>query len=178
MKNDFDPASYEEERTDKDDFFKNSDNSPVPEDQRDAFKGLNYYPPSADFIVEARLVRTTNADTIQLPTTKDDLRDSYQVGIFHFAIKGTDVQLPAYRFVGADHPYLFVPFKDATTGVETYGTGRYLDIEIQDSSDVYIIDFNKAYNPWCAYNDGYSCPLVPAANTLAVAIEAGEKTWH
>ena len=174
---DFDATVYEAERIEKDEFFKSNDNSPIPSEERALFEGLNYFPPRAEYVVTAKLVRTKDPDTVKMPTTQDDLRDGFEYGVFEFKLRGKDVSLPAYRFVGAEHQYLFVPFTDKTTGLESYGTGRYLDIEMQDG-DMYTIDFNQAYNPLCAYNDNYSCPLVPKQNALPVAVEAGEQAWH
>ena len=170
-------ADYERARQDKDDFFRNAPDSPLPEEVRAQFKGLSYFAPSAEFVVKARLIRSADAPTFKMPTTQNDLRDAFQYGVFEFTVRGQALRLPAYRFTQAQHPYLFVPFTDSTTGNETYATGRYLDIEMQES-DQYVIDFNDAYNPYCAYNDKYSCPLVPKENHLPIAIEAGEKTWE
>lgn len=96
-------------------------------------------------------------------------------GQFHFTVDGKECVLTAYQ--SADHPeHLFLPFKDATNGTETYGAGRYIDVSAQpDASVHYVIDFNLAYNPYCAYNPAYSCPVVPRENFLTVPIRAGER---
>jgi uncharacterized protein (DUF1684 family) len=114
---------------------------------------------------------------MEIQTTKDDVRTATRFGTLVFDIDGTPCELTAFQFAGGDGSSLFVPFKDKTTGNKSYPTGRYLDLQVSDGEQ-YEIDFNNAYNPYCAYNDRYSCPLVPSENTLTVAIEAGERTWN
>jgi uncharacterized protein (DUF1684 family) len=96
-------------------------------------------------------------------------------GVFHCGWADTVFQLVVYKPLGG-YPYLlFVPFKDATTGTETYAGGRYLEMEEQPEAEEYWLDFNRAYNPYCAYNDDYACPVVPLENVLPIPIRAGEK---
>ena len=173
----FDAVKYTEARAGKDAAFSDTESSPLPDDRVASFKGLHYYAPSKEYVVSAKLHVYEAPETLQLATTKDDLRDATRYGSLKFTLNGDDLELQVYRFANASHSYLFLPFKDATTGDETYGTGRYLDLEMQDGEE-YEIDFNKAYSPLCAYNDKYSCPLVPAENTLKVAVKAGEKSYH
>ena len=139
---------------------------------------MPYYPFDADFVVIADFAASESNETFKMATTKNDLRDAVRVGTLSFSVDGTECTLTAYQFVGADHESLFLPFMDETTGSETYATGRYLDLDFTEGDTELVIDFNQAYNPYCAYNENYSCPLVPSENTLPVAIRAGEKLWE
>jgi uncharacterized protein (DUF1684 family) len=143
------------------------------------FTGPKWYPVSEEWRVPAKLERDApSAGThVQMQTSIGDLRDFDVYGVFTFTIKGSSHELTAYRMVPENPEYdeLFVPFKDSTTGKETYGAGRYLDIPRQDDDDNYIIDFNLAYNPTCAYSPRYNCPYPPPQNTLKIPIEAGER---
>ena len=168
----------EQLRLEKDEYFRDGEHSPIPEDQRDGFVGLNYFPIDSAFVVAATFVPNDDPQTFKMATTQNDLRDAFRAGTLTFTIDGTPCTLTAYQFVGQNDQSLFVPFKDATSGAETYGTGRYIDLEYVRGSLKYEIDFNVAYNPYCAYNENYSCPLTPAENTLPVAIKAGEKAWE
>jgi hypothetical protein len=110
----------------------------------------------------------------EIPTTDGKLKPAERAGVFSFELGGAAVTLTAYRFAGSDDMSLFVPFLDATTGTETYGAGRYLDLEPEDDG-TYSIDFNMAYHPSCVYDPRFSCPLTPAENRLPMRIEAGER---
>jgi len=171
-------SELEQMRLEKDEYFRDGEHSPIPEEQRSAFSGLNYYPVDSAYVVTATFTKNENPETFKMATTQDDLRDAYRAGTLSFMIGNTPCTLTAYQFVGSDHPSFFLPFMDATSGDETYGTGRYIDLEIVEGASEYVIDFNVAYNPYCAYNTKYSCPLTPAENTLPVAIKAGEKAWE
>ncbi len=171
-------TNIEQMRTEKDNYFRSGDHSPLPEEQRDAFKGLHYFPVDDAYVVDAQFTPLQDKTTFQMATTSNEPRDAVRAGQFTFVLNGTECTLTAYQFVGSDHPTYFVPFMDATTGSETYGTGRYLDIEISQGATSYVIDFNEAYNPYCAYNENYSCPVTPSENTLPVAVKAGEKSWE
>lgn len=173
----FDAAAIEAMRSEKDEAFASEEFSPIPEAQRAQFKGLSYFKPSADYYVEATFEAAAQPPLLELQTSKsNDVRKYERAGEFHFTVNNTACSLAAYQRPDGPHRSLFfVPFLDKTSGAETYAAGRYLDIEQQDHSDVYTLDFNLAYNPYCAYNERYSCPLVPEENTLSVAVEAGEK---
>lgn len=173
----FDVQVYTDSRSEKDAYFAGEE-SPLPDNEREHFKGLRYFKPVEEFVVNAQFSASTDTDTMTIQTTKNDLRKAMIYGTLTFTIGGKECQLTAFRFVGSTHAAMFVPFKDATTGSQTYQTGRYLDIELVDGAGAYVIDFNEAYNPFCAYNDRYSCPLVPDENTLDVKITAGERTWN
>jgi hypothetical protein len=176
MQDTFDEATWratlEAAREEAADYYLNSFNwrgSPIPE----GFQGPLYFPPNPNWRVEATGLR------VQLPTSIGDLRDFDVYGTFRFTVEGQEHQLTAYRMVPEhpDYDELFLPFKDATTGHETYGAGRYLDVPRRDDNR-YILDFNQAYNPSCAYSPRYNCPYPPPHNTLPVRVEAGEKAPH
>jgi uncharacterized protein (DUF1684 family) len=173
------PGSIEAFRQEKDAAFGDPRTSPLSTTDLAGFSGLHYFGVDSSYRVMARLEPLPTADTFQMSTTHaDDHRMALRAGRLVFSVKSTPCTLMVYRFVGQDIPGFFVPFTDATSGMESYGAGRYLDLQEQ-SQDVrdYIVDFNTAYNPYCAYNDAYSCPLVPEENHLPVAILAGEKSW-
>lgn len=171
----YDQGEIVELRQEKDNQFRDSDDSPIPADKRASFMGLAYFEPDPEYVVMAKFVESSSADTITMQTSKDDVRKAIRAGVFTFRLNGKDVKLSAYTFADSeDNESLFVPFTDKTTGHETYYGGRYLDVPMVDGGD-YVLDFNMAYNPYCAYNENYSCPLVPQENSLEVAVRAGEK---
>lgn len=169
-------------REDKDDFFRTHARSPVPAAERAAFNGIPYFPIDEALRFEDRpLEPYTGAEpsNFQIPTTDGQLRPAHRAGVLRFEIEGQPLQLTAYTFDGdggdgGDGEALFVPFLDGTTGTESYGAGRYLDLEREDDG-TYWLDFNLAYHPSCVYDPQYSCPLTPAENRLPVRIEAGER---
>ncbi|MBL8004604.1 MAG: DUF1684 domain-containing protein [Candidatus Kapabacteria bacterium] len=156
--------------------FKTSDQSPIPEAKRATFQGLKYYNPTEDFSVPATFVASKTKETSSVGTTKfGETRTYIKAGILSFVVNEKSYSLTAFYYSNDENKeLLFVPFKDATSGKLTYDVGRYLDIPVVPNGD-YIIDFNLAYNPYCAYNDNYSCPLVPKENVLPIEINAGEK---
>ena len=175
------PPTYEEAvdgfRADKDEFFKSDQQSPIPADQREAFTGLPYYPVDTELRFEDLRLEPYTGDeptTFQIPTSDGQLRPANRAGVLRFDLDGSTRQLTAYTFAEGTADSLFVPFLDATSGTETYGAGRYLDLEPEDDG-TYALDFNLAYHPSCVYDPIYSCPLTPAENRLPVRIEAGER---
>ncbi|MEM0962513.1 MAG: DUF1684 domain-containing protein [Bacteroidota bacterium] len=136
------------------------------------FDGLSYFPYDSTLAVSAVLVPAVSQDTVAFPTTTGELRPMISAGHLVFEASGVQWRLEAFRsvFGTAD---LFVPFRDATNNRQTYGGGRYLDLEEQPSGR-YALDLNRAYNPYCVYDVSYSCPLPPAENTLELAVTAGE----
>lgn len=165
-------------RTEKDHWFREAHDSPIPHALRPAFTGLECFPVDAALRFQVRLVEHTDEEVLTFPTSKGTQQQYVRHGYFEVPVGGQSVRLNAYRPVHAHgpHEYLFVPFRDGTSGKETYGAGRYLDLE-PNSSGVYDLDFNLAYNPYCAYSDDYVCPLPPPENWLPVPIRAGEKAW-
>lgn len=163
-------------RADKDEAFRTDEHSPIPQTMRQAFTGLKYFDPDVDFVVDATIRRLSTPDTVSMQTTMaDDIRRAVKIATLQFSVKGQTGQLTAYRFVNSTSSSWFVPFKDATNGFTTYQAGRYLDLDVDDADSVVTIDFNAAYNPYCAYDPAFSCPLVPPSNVLRMKIEAGEK---
>ncbi|HHS96145.1 MAG TPA: DUF1684 domain-containing protein, partial [Phaeodactylibacter sp.] len=137
----------------------------------------------AKYKVNCRFEATPNAKPFEMATYSGNVKTYIQYGILHFEIDGKKHQLSIYRSpmlmrIEAYANHLFAPFKDATNGVTTYGGGRYIDLEIGHIKDnKVVLDFNKCYNPWCAYSSGYNCPVPPRENHLSIAIEAGEKNY-
>jgi uncharacterized protein (DUF1684 family) len=164
-------------RAEKDAFFKTSPHSPLPADEREAFEGLPYYPIDEDLVFEGLRLEPYAGDEpsdFQIPTSDGKLRPAHRAGAFSFDLDGAPRRLTAYVMDGGNPESLFLPFLDQTSGHETYGAGRYLDLE-PDEDGTYAIDFNQAYHPSCVYAPQYSCPLTPAENRLATRIEAGER---
>lgn len=145
------------------------------------FEALEFYPINLKYRVEARFIRTPNEEPFLMPTTTDRLPEYVKYGEAHFEIEGKDLKLNLYKSTEPyDEPgyedYLFLPFTDLTSGDGSYGGGRFLDARIPDGETI-VLDFNKAYNPYCAYNSRYSCPIPPKENDLLVRVEAGVKTF-
>jgi uncharacterized protein (DUF1684 family) len=176
-------AAIEQDRAGKDrDFGElpecgNSDAgcSPVPNDKRHALVPLKYYPVDPLQSVPASLKLADERPVFEMPTSTGKLRRMQLVGSLNFSINGQAMSLGAFVEDGTTQiDTLFVPFADLTTGTETYSAGRYLDLH-PTSTGYYMVDFNKAYNPYCAYNSTYDCPYPPPSNRLKVAVRAGEK---
>lgn len=161
-------------RTAKDNFLR-GDASPLPLEARSQFAGLAYFDPDPHFRVDATFTPAAGADTVWV-TTSAATREAYlRHGTCDFKLDGRALHLACYR--SPESGALFVPFTDATSNHTTYGGGRYLDVVIPATGPVQL-DFNRAYNPYCAYAPGWVCPLPPAENHLAVEIRAGEKSPH
>lgn len=151
------------------------DKDPIPANKRDVMLPLRYYPPDESYTVAAALRLGQERPVVPMPTSTGTIRRYERVGVLEFTLKGESLSLGAFVEEGARAvDGLFVPFADLTTGKETYPAGRYLDIP-PTTTGFYEIDFNKAYNPYCAYNATYECPYPPASNRLKVEILAGEK---
>lgn len=164
-------------RLDKDAFFRSSPSSPIPHDRRHDFAGLPYFAVDTALRFEGLRIEPYTGDeptSFQIPTSDGRLRPARRAGTFTFDHEGASHRLTAYTFEGGHSHSLFLPFLDATSGHETYGAGRYLDLE-PEADESYVIDFNLAYHPSCVYDTKYSCPLTPAENRLTVRIEAGER---
>jgi hypothetical protein len=148
---------------------------PIPANKRDVLLPLRYYPPDPGYTVAAALRLGQQRPVVLMPTSTGTIRRYQRVGVLEFTFKGESLSLGAFVEEGArEVDGLFVPFVDATSGKETYPAGRYLDIP-PTTTGLYEIDFNKAYNPYCAYNATYECPYPPPSNRLKVEIRAGEK---
>lgn len=161
-------------RTEKDRQFREGLETPVPPDKKDKLLPLRYYPIDPVYNVPAALKLAENRPVFEMPTSTGTLRRMELVGTLEFTFQGQLHSLGAFVEAGDPVIDLFVPFADTTTGSETYPAGRYLDIR-PTSTGYYTIDFNQAYNPYCAYNATYECPFPPPSNRLKVPIRAGEK---
>ncbi|HVC33858.1 MAG TPA: DUF1684 domain-containing protein [Chloroflexota bacterium] len=167
-------TKLEEFRLGKDHFFAQSHGSPLTDKQRRRFAGLEYYPENPDLVIEAALEVSPDRGTLTLEATGGDARTYRRAGIVHFTVDGKSAQLTLFEADEGER--LFLPFRDATSGKETYGAGRYLEVSRPQDGCV-VVDFNYADNPYCAYNAHWSCPLPPHENWLAVPIRAGEKAF-
>lgn len=162
-------------RTAKDQQFREASDSPIPKEKRDGLLPLPYFPVDPAFTVPAALKLSDDRPVFEMPTSTGALRKMQLVGTLEFTFEGERRSLGAFVEDGTQQiTNLFVPFADLTTGMDTYAAGRYLDIE-PTTTGYYTIDFNRAYNPYCAYNATYECPFPPPSNRLNVAIRAGEK---
>lgn len=143
------------------------------------YKGLSYFPPNLDFRYELPLTRNPHPDTVSVLSTRGNHRRATRVGWFDFTAEGKAVRLEALRLLepGVGEDELGIFFRDATTGKESYPLGRYVDVKKQPNG-LYLLDFNFAYNPACAFSDHYNCPIPPRTNVLPVAIRAGEMDSH
>lgn len=162
--------------------FKDPETSPLADRFRINFESLDFFEPDTSYVVQAEFIRTPEALPFAMPTTTD--RESTEVvfGIAKFTLNGKDHELEIYQspelIKQAEYEdYLFLPFTDNTNGEETYGGGRYLDLTIP-KGDKIILNFNKAYNPYCAYNKKFSCPIVPKVNNLDTEIKVGVKAFE
>lgn len=148
-------------------------------DAKAEFKGLNYYDPNPTYRISAVLLPIKDKNVVRLGTN-DGMENRYlEYAFAEFAIKGVKCRLLILELMenGPNRGTLFLAFADDTSAKETYGAGRYLDVKKVPGSSSVLLDFNKAYNPYCAYSDNYSCPFPPKENILQVAIEAGEKVY-
>lgn len=173
-----DDSSYVDElladRAARDHAYRTSDD-PIPPEKRDILLPLPYFDPDPRYAVPAELRLYESRQPVEVPTSTGTVRQMELVGTLNFTIDGQQMSLGALVPAGTRQiQELFVPFADLTTGTETYKAGRYLDIP-PTATGLYTIDFNRAYNPTCAYNESYECPYPPPSNRLNVAIRAGEK---
>jgi len=165
--------------------YRDSEKSPLDKDDFTNFKELPFFPINETFRVVARFTRTPDEKTFEMPTTTERKPVYVKYGVASFVLDGKSYQLNIYQNKNlvkkeAYKDFLFLPFTDLTNGVESYGGGRYIDLKIPDTDSI-IIDFNKAYNPYCAYSQRFSCPLVPSENSLNTMILAGvriEDDWN
>ena len=160
-------------RRQKDRYFKTSPDSPIPPDQRDSFAGLAYYPENAGLRLIVQPEEFAEQESIRMLTSTGGEQEYLRWGRFGFEVNGQPAALTIYY---ASWGGFFVPFVDATSGGETYGAGRYLELEQLDDGS-FLADFNLAYNPYCAYSEDFSCPIPPAENRLKVPIHAGEMAY-
>ncbi len=164
--------------------YKDASKSPLKKRDLKNFKGLDFFPVDSSYIVTAKVIETPNSSYFQMPTTTDRKPYYREYATLVFTLKGKEHTLTVYQnkenYEAPKYKdYLFLPFTDGTSGEESYGGGRYMDIyesQIQEDNTI-VLNFNNTYNPYCAYNEKYSCPLTPRKNHLKVEIRAGVKDF-
>lgn len=168
------------ERQEKNRFFILHPQSPLPiEDKKKLKAGLDYFPPDTIYRFELELHEHRDKNTFKMSYTRSEEKEFIRWSEFKFKSSSKNCTLQAYKN-DPDEDRLFVPFRDASNGKETYGAGRYIDLEAdrhRTADGKWILDFNLAYNPWCAYSESYTCPFVPPENWLKIPIRAGEKKY-
>jgi len=165
--------------------YKDASKSPLKKKDLKRFKGLDFFPVDSSFIVTAKLTKTENAPTFKMATTTDRKPLYKEYGKLNFALNGKNCELTIYQSQNDVRDekyknYLFLPFTDDTSGEESYGGGRYMDVMTTDEKQdgTIQLNFNNTYNPYCAYNDKYSCPLTPRKNHLDIKVKAGIKVFE
>ena len=161
-------------RAAKDDSFHKDHHSPLTEDQRSNFTGLIYYDEDPNFAYVLDPEPFAEQETVELQTSTGDTASYVRWAKVSFLVMGQEAELTLFR--SPDSGEIFLPFQDANAGGETYGAGRYMEAQEHPSGKL-LVDFNYAYNPYCAYNESWSCPIPPFENRLSVAIRAGEKSF-
>lgn len=170
-----------EHRTHQDEEMRDAEKSPLEKSELEAFTGLNYFLPDLTYRVTARFIKNENPTVFKMKTTTPRLPEYVKYGEVHFTLRDTAYVLEVYQNqqlmeVEGYEDYLFIPFTDRTNGDQTYEVGRYLNLRVPKTDEL-VIDFNLCYNPYCSYNNNYSCPIPPAVNSLPTAIRAGEKKY-
>jgi len=165
---------------DQNTFFKDASKSPLKKKDLKNFNGLDFFPVDSNYIVTAQLKRIKDAPAFLMPTTTERKPMYREFGTLHFTLKGKELVLTLFQNLEnldseefKDH--LFLPFTDDTSGNESYGGGRYMDVLISDinEDDKIVLNFNNTYNPYCAYNEKYSCPIPPRKNHLDIEVKVG-----
>ncbi|WP_408960010.1 DUF1684 domain-containing protein [Natrinema sp. 74] len=175
----------ETKRAEKDEFFADHPQSPIPPEERDAFDGLDYFAPDPTYRVTATATVHDDPDVVLMDTTAGREMRYRRVVTLEFDLSRDDddledgtFELAGYEQESPGEQPLFVPFRDKTTGQQTYEGGRYMELAPEDElsdGDEIVVDFNLAYSPFCAYSDTFDCPLPPEENWLEVAVPAGER---
>jgi uncharacterized protein (DUF1684 family) len=160
-------------REEKNKFFRSHPQSPFTKEQKNEFNGLKYYPEDPSLRLEIAVEKSSDQQTVSIQTTGGTPQIYQRYGQFIFEVEGKEAKLTLY----SSKDGYFLPFVDGLAGVETYPAGRYLEVE-QLSNGNFLVDFNLAYNPYCAYNEQWSCPITPPENRLKAVIRAGEKIFH
>lgn len=175
--------SLNQARTDKNEELKSKKTSPLLKVDRKAFHDLEYFPVDETWNIEAHYHRIYEGEVLDFMTSKGSIKKFQKYGYFVFTHDEIHDTLYAYKRVYPDGyvpnypPYLFIPFKDHTSGNETYGGGRYIDTKVFETDQVVMLDFNTCYSPYCAYGGGFSCPIPPEENFVNGRVEAGEKAY-
>lgn len=181
-------SQLEEHRQERNVEYKAEDSSPFKQKKaRRKFKQLYYFAPDSTFCVDAKVLKFENPDTLKFATSAGTVKEYLRYASLQFTLKEKPLSLEVFRSISnLKHPvygsYLFLPFTDLTSGEASYGGGRYLDLKLADikeeaGQEVLRLDFNYAYNPYCAYSEGWFCPIPPASNSLDIRVEAGEKNY-
>lgn len=162
--------------------FKDPEESPLTKEAFKTFKSLEFFSIDTSFVVEAKFVRTPYESPFKMQTSTFRMPFYVKYGELYFNLKGQKLKLNVYQSQELStseeyKDYLFLPFTDKTNGITSYGGGRYVDLKIPEGSTI-TLDFNKAYNPYCAYSGRYSCPVPPSENNLDIAIPVGVKKYH
>ncbi|MGD8815412.1 MAG: DUF1684 domain-containing protein [Anaerolineales bacterium] len=163
----------EQYRMEKDEFFRHDPHSPLTPEQKETFSGLRYFPENPELLLRIHVDEFAEKEILSMQTTTGDVQEYERFGSFTFEVEGQQVKLTLFQ---SPHGY-FLPFVDSLAGIETYGAGRYLEPQLLHDGR-FLIDFNMAYNPFCAYNALYSCPITPFENRLKVPIRAGERVFE
>jgi uncharacterized protein (DUF1684 family) len=166
-------SELDEFRREKDHFYKTERQSPLSPAQKRAFTGLKYFPENPDLALELEAEIFDDPQEVNMQTSTGDIQSYTRYGQVTFSVEGQPARLTLYR----SEDGFFLPFVDALAPHETYGAGRYLEPQLL-AGNIFWIDFNYAYNPYCAYNENWSCPITPAENRLKVPIRAGEMNFH
>jgi hypothetical protein len=167
-------STVQAERARKDEAFRRQIDQPIPHAAQQLFLPLKYFPIDPAYAVTASFAPVAARTPLQMPTSAGKMRDMERVGTLSFTLKGQLLSLGAFVEVGTPPERLFVPFTDLTSGTETYAAGRYLELD-RNATGIYTIDFNRAFHPYCYYNESYDCPYPPPSNRLPVPVRAGEK---
>lgn len=162
--------------------YANETESPLKKTDLENFTTLSFYDVDMSYCVEAKLIKTPKEKPFAMKTTGSKTPLYVKYGELHFTLREKKCKLNVYKNIDLSKQekyknYLFLPFTDLTSGVESYGGGRYIDLQATDKGTI-TIDFNQAYNPYCAYNEEYSCPIPPKENDLPVEVRAGVKKFH
>jgi uncharacterized protein len=175
-----DPIAFVKEfRAGWDAMMRNPRQTPLKPAELAQFHGISWFPIQSAYRVTAHFVATPGQKTFQMPTSSGTTDSYVRVGVLTFTLNGHPCRLAAYERVPKEDgtASLFIPFTDATSGHETYAGGRYLEVPAGKGATV-TLDFNIAYNPYCAYTHGFSCPIPPQENHLSIAVKAGAKAYR
>ncbi|MBS7253759.1 DUF1684 domain-containing protein [Flavobacterium branchiicola] len=178
----FSPADAQKFQKQINSEYADAKTSPLMEEDLKTFKTLDFYPISDKYFVNAKFEKAKNEKVFEMKTTGTRTPKYIKYGTIYFSINGVQMKLNVYRNIELSKQkeykdHLFLPFSDLTSGKESYIGGRYIDLKIPKGNTI-VVDFNQAYNPYCAYNHKYSCPLVPLENDLNIEIKAGVKAFH
>lgn len=159
--------------------FKDASKSPLKPNDLKTFSSLSFFPIDSSFIVKAKLTPTPTSEYFDMKTTTERVSKERVYGVLSFELLQQTFELNVYQEKDSTEVksnYLFLPFLDDTNGISTYGGGRYMDLKVPKSDSIWL-DFNTAYNPYCEYNERYSCPIVPRQNYVPIQIKAGVKRF-